>query len=224
MGERSEDEQLGEENPIDEILTEELLAEEETEDDAEEEAPVSEVTGDDIFDQEPVFGNSRFALPNVQLPQGEASTLPGDSGVVAIFCPEEFTNEDKAAECAGRREIRSGWRPGASGENWDEAIRLLKQQQAEGVFNDPNTVTFGPEIAREADRRRRQEDLENFGQSQDDLNNLPDNQNNGVPVGRPNVGPPEFTPSWTLREDPDISQRDLDKLENDLEEAAQENE
>jgi len=160
-------------------------------------------------------------LPQVELPTGETTGVPGESGVVAIFCPEEFDNDDKAAECAGRTQIRSGWRPGASGENWEEAIRLLKKQREEGVFNDENTAIFGPEIAREAERRRREQDLQDFRQNEDGLDNQAGGLNRlGNPANDVNLGPPEFEPSWGQRQDPDISQRDLDKLENELDEAA----
>jgi len=105
-----------------------------------------QITGDDQFDNDEAYDfSSRFItprqaipLPSVDLPVGETAAIPGQSGVVAIFCPDEFTNEDKQQECAGRTEIRSGWRPGASGENWDEATRLLRQERrGGGVGNAP---------------------------------------------------------------------------------------
>ncbi|MEQ8749635.1 MAG: hypothetical protein RIC52_07655, partial [Amphiplicatus sp.] len=42
-------------------------------------------------------------------------------------------------------------------------------------------------------------------------------------LGRPDIGPKEFEPTWTLPADPNVSQEDLRKLEKALEEAARKN-
>jgi hypothetical protein len=200
-----------------EIDLEELAANEEPEEPEE----TAELTGDDMFDEEPVFGRRSFTrVPPVNLPLGEASTLPGQSGVVAIFCPEEFTDAEKAAECAGRPEIRSGWRPGASGENWEEATRLLKQDRARGYIGDRSAERFGPDIARQLGQARRDEELTDFRRSADDINNQGvDGLNDPAAATRPNIGPAPFEPNWTLREDPTVSQKDIDALGRELEEA-----
>ena len=195
------------------------------------EAP-EEPIGDDMFDEEPDLGARRFVLPQVALPQvdssvpalapGEAILDPGASGVIAIFCPEQFTNEEKQKECAGRPEIRSGWRPGASGEDWSRATELLKNDRNRGITGP----TAGP-VADTLTRRRdlqRMEDLRDFRRSADDINNLPDagddNLMRGIEGNRPNIGPAPFEPNWTLREDNGLTQKEIDELKKQLEEAA----
>ncbi len=74
-------------------------------------------------------------LPNVNLPSTEAG---GSLGVTAIYCPEVFDNEDKIQECAGRPEIRSGWRPGQ--EDWTEVVQSLARG---GLTTTSNPIT-GP--------------------------------------------------------------------------------
>lgn len=177
---------------------------------------------DDMFDEEPVFARPRLPLPTVSLPEGQAAISPGSSGVVAIFCDQQFKNKDKAAECAGRTEIRSGWRPGASGEDWEAAARLLKTDRTAGkVGVDPSAI-YGAGVGRRLEDERRADELRDPRRSIDSINdpagaasgNLTDT------LGQPNVGPAPFEPSWTLPEDPQVSQKDLKKLEKDLEEAA----
>ena len=193
------------------------------EEDSREETPVAETepSGDDQFDQEPVFGRPAMPLPSVDLPEGAAPATPGASGVVAIFCPEEFDNEDKAAECAGRTEIRSGWRPGASGEDWSRAVELLKRQrEAGGVGDDPNAV-YGPDVARALRDRQREADLELQRRGVGAIND-PAGANSGnleTQLGRPEIGPDSPEPGWSLPDDPDVSQRDVRRLERALEDA-----
>lgn len=195
------------------------------EQDTREQAPVAEIetrpaekpAGDDMFDEEPVFSGSRFALPKVDLPKGDASVSPGQSGVVAIYCPEEFTDKEKAAECAGRPEIRSGWRPGSTGEDFSKAAAVLKNRNRHGDFSGDN-VTFGPEIARQIEQRKRMEDLQDFRKGQD-LGNA------GLapePAGaaRPDLIPGVAEPSWTKRDDPLVDRKDVEKLKKELDEAA----
>ena len=180
-----------------------------------------QVTGDDLFDNQSRFIRPRMALPlpNVDLPDGELPALPGESGVVAIFCPEEFDNEDKQKECAGRREIRSGWRPGDSGENFDEAARLLRQRREEGVAG-PATRTLPPAVARRLEDERRARELSDFRRSADDINDLPQTTDAlGDALGRPDIGPDAVEPSWTRREDPIFDQDDIEELEKALREA-----
>ncbi len=223
---------------------EEILGQEEADGDSEPEerdaADAPEVepelteapSGDDMFDEEPVFGRRTFILPQVALPtvdaegkplpEGVAAILPGDSGVVAIFCPEQFSNEDKQKECAGRTEIRSGWRPGASGEDWSRATELLKRDRKDGVTGP----TIGP-VAAEIESRRQEDllrDLRDPRRSDAGVNNLPDagddNLMRGVEGNRPAIGPGAFEPSWTLRDRPeDISKKDLEELERRIKEA-----
>ncbi|MEM6413642.1 MAG: hypothetical protein AAF720_03195 [Pseudomonadota bacterium] len=188
--------------------------------------------GDDAFDTDPLAGR-RFALPKVDLPsagfpstalpEGQTATLPGESGVVAIFCPEEFRNNpEKAKECAGRPEIRSGWRPGASGENFSEAVRLLKADRASGGSGGGNIATFGPEIARKFEQQRQDAKVQDFRRGDDAFNNQArstDANDGGVSGNRPDFGNSGPEPSWALRDDPVLSQDDLEKLRKDLDEA-----
>ncbi|MEZ5894134.1 MAG: hypothetical protein R3C58_13455 [Parvularculaceae bacterium] len=222
---------------LDEVLGEnEAEGEDEARKKEEEEAPLAEAepeapSGDDMFDEEPVFGRRQFVLPQVALPgvdlsgaeapPGEAAFNLGDSGVVAIFCPEHFSDVEKQKECAGRPEIRSGWRPGASGEDWSKATELLKQDRNRGIV--------GPTVGPAADllyRKReleRTEDLNDFRRSQDSVNNLPDsgddNLMRGVEGNRPDIGPKAFEPGWAKRETPDgVSQEDIEELKKKIEE------
>lgn len=185
----------------------------------EEAAPEAENPGAQ-FDVEPVFRGGRFVLPSVDLPAGAPATTPGTSGVVGIFCPEEFSDADKAAECAGRTEIRSGWRPGTSGERWDEAIRLLKKDKAGGDFDGQGgAAVFGPEIARRLEQRRREEALEDFRRADPTISD-PDFEGSLAPAGgRPDLVPAPPEPTWSRPNDPDLTQKDLDRLKRELEEA-----
>ncbi len=195
-----------------------------------EQAPVAETrqpdparpTGDDSFDEEPVFSGRRFNLPAVDLPTGDTPVKPGSSGVMAIFCPEEFENEDKAAECAGRTEIRSGWRPGASGEDFSKAAAIIRQKRQDGDFSGDD-VRFGTDLARAANERARQDDIEDFRRGQsEDLNNT-GLASDPAAANRPDLTPPGAEPSWTRRDDPLVDKEDVEKLRRELEEAERRN-
>lgn len=204
-------------------------AEEEGEgEEPEEEEPVEETVveetppqNDDMFDEEPSFTGRRFVLPQVQLPTGEAAIDPGSSGVIAIYCPDQFTDAEKIAECAGRPEIRSGWRPGTSGEDWTRARELLNRDRASGN----TSPTYGPAADSVLIQRgnRQVEELRDFRRSQDNVNRLPDSTDDnlmrGVEGNRPGIGPEPFEPNWTLRELPEgMSQEDIEELRRQLEE------
>lgn len=195
-----------------------------------EQAPVAEVrrpdpaapSGDDSFDEEPVFSGRRFNLPAVDLPKGDTPVRPGSSGVMAIFCPEEFADKDKAAECAGRTEIRSGWRPGASGEDFSKAAAILKQRRQEGDFSDDD-VRYGSELARAANDRARQDDIEDFRRGQADDLAKTGIASDPASATRPDLVPPGAEPSWTRRDDPLVDGKDVEKLRKELEEAERRN-
>lgn len=172
-------------------------------------------SGDDLFDEEPVFGAGRLALPPVDLPKGETSAVPGTSGVVAIFCPEVFTDKEKIAECAGRPEIRSGWRPGASGEDFTKAAAALKDRRRHGDFSNDD-VTFGPELARQAEERRRIEELGGKSGGDDVDAGIGRDPAAGT---RPDFVPPGDEPSWSRRDDSLVDQAEVEKLRKALEEA-----
>ncbi|MBI1393732.1 MAG: hypothetical protein GC152_13420 [Alphaproteobacteria bacterium] len=182
--------------------------------------------GDNAFDQDPLAG-SRFSLPAVNLPrvgieglpEGATGALPGQSGVVAIYCPEEFTDPEKAQECAGRPEIRSGWRPGAGGEDFSEAARLLGERRRAGFAGDAVGGRFGAPAARRAIEAQRDQDLNDFRRSQDGLNELGQNVGNAgdnAASDRPDIGPEAFEPGWARRDDPTLSEEDLERLRKEL--------
>ena len=191
-----------------------------------EQAPVAETrapdpirpSGDDSFDEEPVFAGRRFNLPSVNLPKGDTPVKPGSSGVMAIFCPEEFENEDKAAECAGRTEIRSGWRPGASGEDFSKAAAILRQKREEGDFSGDD-VRYGTDLARAANERARAADIEDFRRGQAEDLNKTGIASDPAAANRPDLTPAGAEPSWTRRDDPLVNEKDVEKLRRELEEA-----
>ncbi len=193
---------------------------------AREQAPLAETrrpapakpSGDDLFDEEPVFSGRRFTLPQVDLPKGDTPARPGSSGVMAIFCPEEFKDKEKAAECAGRTEIRSGWKPGASGEDFSKAAAILRTKREGGDFSGDD-VRYGTDLARAANERARQADIEDFrkGQAQD-LNKTGIASDPAAGL-RPDLTPPGAEPSWTRRDDPLVNKKDVEKLRKELEEA-----
>jgi outer membrane biosynthesis protein TonB len=197
------------------------LAEQERKKKEEEEAAAAAAPppqGDDMFDEAPVLARPRLPLPAIDLPEGTASAAPGQSGVVAIFCNEQFRDKDKAAECAGRTDLRSGWRPGASGEKWDEAIRLLREGRARG--EDGPDPRYDPNFAVRAEELKSVDDLTDFRKSQDAVN-APQNQEPSIlhEGDRPAIGGKAFEPSWTLKDDPDVSAKDAEKLKQELEES-----
>ena len=209
--------ELGEE-PAEEEAEEDIeLAEEETE------GLEEEVTGDDMFDVEPSFTGRRFTMPRVELPKGEIPQASGSSGVVAIFCPEEFEDADKVAECAGRRELLSGWRPGDSGENWGRATELLGGARDRGEFGPDDQYLVGKrEAERLADENRFGGVVSpqpNASDAPASVNGAEDNVLRGVEGNRPNIGPAPFEPSWGARDGSDLSQREIDELQKQLEEA-----
>jgi hypothetical protein len=160
-------------------------------------------------------------LPNVDLPEGQAAITPGQSGVVAIFCPEEFTDKEKAAECAGRTEIKSGWRPGAGGEDWSEAVRLLKKDKIAGRTGASPSDVYGAEIGGRMEDAETLNALRDFRKSQAPVNNQAADSSSNVDrtLGRPDIGPEAVEPSWTLKDDPLVTRKDAEKLREALEEA-----
>jgi hypothetical protein len=68
---------------------------------------------------------------------------------------------------------------------------------------------------------KRVEELTDFRRSVDDINDpagaAAGNLNNTL--GQPALGAEPFNPSWTLKEDPSVRKKDLEKLEKELDEA-----
>ncbi len=188
-----------------------------------EDEPDEQPQNDDIFDQAPSLSGRRFVRPLVQLPLGEAPIDTGSSGVVAIFCPEEFDDKDKAAECAGRRELFSGWRPGDSGEDYSRAVKLLRDARKGGRTGPELDKLIGRKSARRLEDQRRIEQLRDFRRDVPGgaaiVEGLDDNILGGVKSNRPDIGPSTQQPGWTLREDPDLTLKDIEELEKALKEA-----
>jgi hypothetical protein len=179
-------------------------------------------SGDDAFDEEPVFNGRRMALPPVDLPKGDTSAVPGTSGVVAIFCPDEFKDKEKVAECAGRPEIRSGWRPGASGEDFSKAAELLRQQNEAGRANSgpsiasPSAGRFDEAIiARDLLRRRG----EGLGDSAGRAAREEGGERDPASGTRPDIGPGEYQPPSLTNDRSVLDRRDEERLKKALEEA-----
>ena len=162
-------------------------------------------------------------MPRVQLPVGDTPITPGSSGIVAIFCPDQFENDDKAKECAGRRELRSGWRPGDSGEDWARATELLKRARERGQTGPDLDLVVGPIEARRIRNDRLLRDLEaarpNDSRITNQADGADDNLSRGVEGNRPAIGPSPFEPNWSLPDDSELSQKEIDELREALEEA-----
>ena len=66
------------------------------------------------------------------------------------------------------------------------------------------------------------EALQDFRRTQDSVNNLPDagddNIMRGVEGNRPGIGPRGFEPSWTLRENGEYTQEELDEIREQIRE------
>lgn len=186
-------------------------------------APVAQAapSGDDMFDEAPRFGRPRMPLPSVDLPEGQAAITPGQSGVVAIFCPEEFKDKEKAAECAGRTEIRSGWRPGVGKEDWSEAVRLLKKDREAGRAGASPSDIYGAKVGGAMEDAAAVEALKDFRKTQAPLANPAGEASGNLnrTLGQPDIGPKTPEPSWTLRDDPLVTRKDAEKLREALEEA-----
>lgn len=188
-------------------------------------APAATARGDDAFDEAP----TRAAIPKIDLPPGAQSGAPGASGVVAIFCPKEFRNKDKAAECAGRTEIRSGWRPGASGEDFSKAVRLLKEQRAQGRTGADPGVTFTPSTARRLDQENATRDAAGrvigphtrpttgFGGLESPAPAAGDNIEAGI--DRSQTAPKEFTPPNQRRDRAPLTEAEQRRLREKLRDA-----
>jgi hypothetical protein len=161
----------------------------------------------------------RFIAPRVRLPLSDSPATPASSGVIAIYCPEQFEDPDKAAECAGRREILSGWRPGASGEDWSRAAQVLKRDLEAGRAGPDLDALVGPASARRIQDQRTLETLRAPSTLSPGGDGADDNIMGGIEAGRPNLGPSTPQPGWTVREDGVFSEQDLKEFEKALDEA-----
>lgn len=182
------------------------------------------------FIPEPVPAAPVQAAPQIDL--AERGAAGGPSGITAIYCPDEFDDPDKAAECAGRPEILSGWK--YEDEDWSDMAAALRRG---GVNVKPSKPYIG------APHRRPLADNESYYEPFDE----------GLIIGRDaakrnemarkgewlkdprrevasvmdtashsmsNLGDAEVTnyitdtwqPSWTLREEPELSLDDIERI------------
>ena len=165
----------------------------------------------------------------VDLPEGEASA----TGVIAIHCYELFTDQDKAAECAGR-DILSGWQAQAG--QFDGIAQSMRQGDAgpETPFGPSARVPLkdneeyygrskvpqillGPKLAKELKDAAAIEDLKDPRRA----TNAPTTTGSGYdsmglddPIPTSSNG---FVPSWVLRDDPDLDLEDIERIMRDAE-------
>lgn len=150
------------------------------------------------------------ALPTLK-PERKTQRSTKEGGIVAIYCPDAFENADKAAECAGRVQIRSGWTPPASlREDWGRIAKELRRQ----VVRAPELgVILGPEEAERVIEERRVREL--FDARRGVAREMPTGaddawRRSGGVV--PDIGPPPVEPSWTLRAEPTLTDRQIREL------------
>ena len=173
-------------------------------------------------------GARSFDLPDIALPEGQGG---GPTGVVAIYCPQIFSDPDKAAECAGR-DIRSGWQ--RTNEDWSTIAGSLLR----GGVNVPRvplygpdwrdplgpnetyyeaqdlSVILGPKIARAVEDERKGRWLKEGQQGVFQMTNPTTQSASNYGIGTPYYLE-SWEPTWAQREDPSISLRDLERLKRD---------
>ena len=189
------------------------------------EDPYAGLTGPEIDE----LYKRRNQIPQVALPEGQAG---GISGVVAIFCDDVFTNDDKIQECAGRGDIRSGWR--RTSEDWSGITASLRRGGVNvpggspyagpgrgGDLGENETyyepvdqgLIIGPKLARKLENERKFRDLQDERAGvmlvTDPLEDSLSNTGGGVP----NYIQDQWEPSWTLRDDPVLDQATIEELE-----------
>ncbi|MEO0674312.1 MAG: hypothetical protein AAFY32_04820, partial [Pseudomonadota bacterium] len=191
------------------------------------------VNGDDAFDEEPRFGgragrlDRRFAalprtqLPAVDLPQtdfasGNVGALAGASGIIAIFCGQQFADPDKVAECAGRVQILSGWQPGDSGEDYSRAVKILRQAQRERGGSGPVarelSLIVGPREARLIQSLERAVEITNKAQTSIADSIDPTSESIASGTSGLDLGPGPLGPR-PVRNDPIITDKQLRDFE-----------
>ena len=165
----------------------------------------------------------------VDLPEGEASA----TGVIAIRCYELFTDQDKAAECAGR-DILSGWQAQAG--QFDGIAQSMRQGDAgpetpfgpsaraplkdnEEYYGRSKVpqILLGPKLAKELEDAAAIDGLKDPRRA----TNAPTTTGSGYdsmglddPIPTSSNG---FVPSWVLRDDPDLDLKDIERIMSDAE-------
>ncbi len=171
------------------------------------------------------------ALPEIDLPEVGAS---GSSGVVAIFCPDVFDDPEKAAECAGRPEIRSGWTK--TNEDWTDITASLRRgginlPVAKSNYDGPawraplaeneqyyeptdKGLIIGRDAARTLADARGYQQLKKASFGTEQTTNLIGQSlgNLGGEVQCFTSACDEWQPSWTLRDDPNINTDTIDRI------------
>ncbi|MGV6819972.1 MAG: hypothetical protein ACWA5T_05680 [Parvularcula sp.] len=172
------------------------------------------------------------SAPNLTLPTVDAGRGRRD-GLVALSCNDQFSDPDKAAECAGR-EIRSGWQGNVDeiGEDWSKIAEDMRRggYAAPSYGPDPlagmgegTRVFEGEDVRfrnREFDRWGRYTKSFNSPKEYRDYQRLRDfrryvgeggaiSSGYGISETVPLSG---WQPSWQLRDDPNIDRRELDAL------------
>lgn len=172
------------------------------------------------------------ATPDVTLPTVDAGRGRRD-GLVALSCYDQFSDPDKAAECAGR-EIRSGWQGNVDeiGEDWSKIAEDMRRggYAAPSYGPDPlagmgegTRVFEGEDVQfrnREFDRWGRYTRSFNSPQEYREYQRMRDfrryvgeggaiSSGYGISETVPLSG---WQPSWQLRDDPNIDRRELDAL------------
>ena len=171
---------------------------------------------DNRFDSNTRFYRRGARLPPLSLPQsGDVAADPGSAGSVAILCPEHFSDDDKAKECAGRREILSGWRPGDSDEDWSRATALIGEARSRGDVGPDLELVIGEKAVRELKDQRIEEELTRPGRTVQDLSDPVGSVGGDIGIGS-GAGP---EPGWAYREDGQLSQEEIDEFERKLREA-----
>lgn len=167
-------------------------------------------------------------LPEVDLPEAQSG---GPAGVIALQCYEIFSDPDKAAECAGRTEIRSGWT--AEGTDWSGIVSSLRQGGIDAKEGQPlygpaqaslprgNDFTsnfgergyLGPKVADDL------HDIERFQAMKDPRSTISEMQspvdNQFSNLGDGGTVPlflERWEPSWVLKDDPYVDQKLIDEM------------
>ena len=172
-----------------------------------------------------------LSVPAVALPDTDQG-LGTPDGLVALSCYEQFSDPDKAAECAGR-EILSGWQGEVAdlGGDWVKVAREMRRGARLPRYGpDPygdladNESIYQPQDPRfqskeflELGRYREAFDSEaeyrKFLSTYDNRSYIsmsnPALADHGTPISEPLSG---WRPSWMLREDPVIDRKAMEEI------------
>ena len=94
----------------------------------------------------------------------------------------------------------------------------MRSKREDGDFSGDD-VRYGTDLARAANGRARQNDIEDFRRGQSEDLNSAGLASDPAAANRPDLTPPGAEPSWTRRDDPLVNEGDVEKLRKDLEDA-----